>query len=96
MGLFERESLLYLHAVTITASLRVPQVLPLIQGVDQFGCQFDVVAEHLLVLSDPVDVADAPCQVTVHPGRQLTVPQLGNKTHTQIHLWPVHSTPRAQ
>lgn len=92
--LFEREKA-YLHALAITAGFRVPQVLPLIQGMDQFGCQFDVVAEHLLVLRDSVDIADAPRQVTVYPGSELTVPQLGHK-NTHIHLIPVRSTARAQ
>lgn len=54
-----------------------PQLGAVIQGVDQLGCQLDVVTQNLLVLGDAVHVADPPGQVSVHAGAQFTLPQLG-------------------
>lgn len=56
--------------------LEPPQLSFLVQGVDELGSQLDVVAQHLLVLSDAVNVTHPAGQVPVHPRRQLTVSQL--------------------
>lgn len=57
-----------------------PQLGVVIQGVDQLGCQLDVVAQDLLVLRDAVHVADAPREVPIHPGAQFAVPHLEERT----------------
>jgi len=69
-------SVSHLAGLALLIGLVAPQPAPLVQGLDQLGGHLDVVAEHLLVLRDAVDVAHAPHQVTVHARRQLTVPQL--------------------
>lgn len=65
-----------LRARALVQRLDTPQVSSVIQGVDEFGRQLDVVAKHLLVLRDAVDVTHPPGQIPVHAGRQFTVPQL--------------------
>lgn len=56
--------------------LDAPQVSFLVQGMNELGCQLDVVAEHLLVLSDAINITHPPGQVPVHPRCQFTVSQL--------------------
>lgn len=56
--------------------LRGPELGPVIQRVDQLGCQLDVVAHNLFVLGDAIDVADSTGQVSVHTRAQLTFPEL--------------------
>lgn len=67
---------IYLCALTLVLGLQAPQVSFIIQGVDEFGSQLDVIAEHLFVLSDPINITHPPSQVPVHPWGQLTVSQL--------------------
>lgn len=56
--------------------LRSPELGPVIQCMDQLGCQLDVVAYYLLVLGNPIDIADTTGQVSVHARTQLTLPKL--------------------
>lgn len=56
--------------------LRGPELGPVIQCMDQLGCQFDVVAHYLLVLGNAIDVADATSQVSVHTRAQFALPEL--------------------
>lgn len=56
--------------------LRCPELGPVIQCVDQLGCQLDVIAHYLLVLRDAVDVADTTGQVSVHTRTQFTLTEL--------------------
>lgn len=44
--------------------------------MNELGGHLDVVAEHLLVLSDAVDVTDPPRQVPVDPRCQFAVAKL--------------------
>lgn len=57
--------------------LRGPELGPVVQRMDQLGCQLDVIAHYLLVLSNAIDIADATGQVSVHTRTQLTFPELG-------------------
>lgn len=56
--------------------LRGPELGPVIQCVDQLGCQLDVIAHYLLVLCNAIYVADTSGQVSVHTGTQFTLPEL--------------------
>lgn len=56
--------------------LRGPELGPVIQRMDQLGCQLDVIAHDLLVLGNAIDVADSTGQVSVHTRAQLTFPEL--------------------
>lgn len=56
--------------------LRGPELSPVIQCVDQLGCQLDVISHYLLVLCNAIDVADTTSQVSVHTGTQFTLPEL--------------------
>lgn len=56
--------------------LRSPELGPVIQRMDQLGCQLDVIAHYLFVLCNAVDVADTTSQVSVHTGAQFTFPEL--------------------
>lgn len=56
--------------------LRGPELGPIIQCMDQLGCQLDVIAHYLLVLGNAIDVADTTGQVSVHTRTQLTLPEL--------------------
>lgn len=56
--------------------LRGPELGPVIQRVDQFGRQLDVIAHYLLVLGNAIDVAHTPGQVSVHTWAQLTLTEL--------------------
>jgi len=47
-------------SVPLFLGLDAPQVSFLIQGMDEFGSQLDVVAEHLLVLSDAINITHPP------------------------------------
>lgn len=69
----------YLRARTLLLSFAAPQVSFFIQRVNEFRREFDVVAEHLLVLSDSVDVAHPASQVPVDPWSQLAVSQLSGE-----------------
>lgn len=66
----------HLHAQPLLLELSAPQLALLVQGVNELGGQLDVVAEHLLVLSDAVDVTHPPRQVPVDPRGQLAVAKL--------------------
>lgn len=56
--------------------LRGPQLGPVIQRVDQLGCQLDVIAHYLLVLCDAIDVTNTSGQISVHTRTQFTLPEL--------------------
>lgn len=56
--------------------LRGPELGPVIQCVDQLGCQLDVIAHYLLVLCDTINVADTTGQVSVHTRTQFTLTEL--------------------
>lgn len=71
-----RDDQQYLCALNLVLGLDTPQVSFLVQGMDEFGSQLDVIAEHLLVLSDAINVTHPPSQVPVHPWCQFTVSQL--------------------
>lgn len=66
----------YLSTLPLLLELVAPQISLLIQGMNELGSQLDVVAEHLLVLSDAVNVAHPPRQVSVNPWCQFTVTEL--------------------
>lgn len=66
--------------------LRGPELGPVIQRMDQFGCQLDVVAHDLLVLGNAIDVADSTGQVSVHTRAQLTLSELEGTKSLPTHL----------
>ncbi len=66
----------YLRALPVFLKLGVPQVSLLVQGMNEFGSQLDVITKHLLVLSDAINITHPPRQVPVHPWSQFTVSQL--------------------
>lgn len=73
---FRTSDLQYLQSWRLSSWFLTPELFSVVQRVDQFGSLFDVITEHLLVLSDPVDVTYAACQVPIDSWSQLAVPQL--------------------
>ena len=67
---------MYLSALPFFLGLVAPQVSFLIQSMNELGSQLDVIAEHLLVLSDAINIAHPPGQVPIYPWCQFTVSQL--------------------
>lgn len=63
----------YLSALSFILELIAPKISFLIQSVDELGSKLDVVTEHVLVLSDAIDITHPPRQVPVHHWCQFTV-----------------------